>query len=98
MPFTIHMFAGLLWYTMLYTLLVVYICVCCLQYLLMFTVSPPGCRYRYGMRGRMRTAIIALLNEYYRVEEIFQGTVIAMCWHGDLSCYGDCVQVGTTRG
>jgi biotin carboxylase len=30
-------------------------------------------KYRHGTRGRMRSVIITLLNEYHRVEEIFQG-------------------------
>lgn len=30
------------------------------------------------MRGRMRTAIIGLLNQYYRVEQIFQGKVVTV--------------------
>ena len=34
-----------------------------------------GGRYRHGTRGRMRSVIITLLNEYHRVEEIFQGTL-----------------------
>ena len=30
-------------------------------------------RYRQGMRGRMKAVILELLQEYYRVEEAFQG-------------------------
>ena len=30
-------------------------------------------RYRQGMRGRMRAVILEMLQEYYRVEEAFQG-------------------------
>ena len=30
-------------------------------------------RYREGMRGRLKAVILALLQEYYRVEEAFQG-------------------------
>ena len=30
-------------------------------------------RYRQGMRGRLKAVILELLQEYYRVEEAFQG-------------------------
>ena len=33
-------------------------------------------RYRQGMRGRMKAVILELLQEYYRVEEAFQGEYI----------------------
>ena len=33
----------------------------------------PSLRYRHGVRGRMKAVILELLNEYHRVEEVFQG-------------------------
>ena len=41
-----------------------------LQVCLMFFLS---LRYRHGVRGRMKAVILELLNEYHRVEEVFQG-------------------------
>ena len=35
--------------------------------------SPLSLRYRHGVRGRMKAVILELLNEYHRVEEVFQG-------------------------
>ena len=36
-------------------------------------LSPLSLRYRHGVRGRMKAVILELLNEYHRVEEVFQG-------------------------
>ncbi len=40
------------------------------------------CRYRHGMRSRLKATIVELLSEYYRVEEAFQSEYPIACYHG----------------